>query len=97
MLYNSIEKKSHSNLKEIILTDNEFNEYVLKGKHQFEVQKTIIIFMLFVNIILFLIFCCSFNLVWWFLGIVMSVLLVLTIQWIKPVDKNKFYKIMIKH
>jgi len=97
ILYNSIEKKSHSNLKEIILTDNEFNEYVSKGKHQFEVQKTIIIFMFFVNIILFIIFCCSFNLVWWFLGIVMSVLLVLTIQWIKPVDKNKFYKIMIKH
>lgn len=60
-------------------------------------QKIILIFMFFVNIFLFLIFCFSFNLIWWFLGIVMSVLLVLTIKWIKPVNKSKFYKRMVKH
>ena len=97
LLYNSIERKSLINLKEVFLSDNEFNEYVLKGKHQFEMQKIILIFMFFVNIFLFLIFCFSFNLIWWFLGIVMSVLLVLTIKWIKPVNKSKFYKRMVKH
>lgn len=90
--YNKVEKKSCNKMNEIYLSEIKFNEYIIKGKKQFEIQKFILFFMWFFVIVLFLYFNFSLNLLAWFLGIIMCFLSTLAMCWIKPLKKQRFYK-----
>ena len=92
VIYNSIEKKAYSEFKEVFLLGTQFNEYISKGKKQFEIQKVIIVFIILSTIIFFIGFYFSYNILFWFLGAGMCFASTLAIKWIKPFQKNKFYK-----
>ena len=90
--YNHVERKAFSDFKEIFLTKEQLNEYILKGQKQFEIQKIILVFMWLSVVFLFSYFCFSFNWIIWFLGTVMCFISVLVSKWVKPFMKDKFYK-----
>ncbi len=95
-IYNHVEKKAILNYTEVFLTENQLEEYVLKGKKQFETHKSILLFWVVCTLSTFLFFIFLQDFIIYFCGILMHLMLVLLFMWIKPFKKVKFYKAMIE-
>lgn len=92
IVYNQIENKAKRTYEEVHLTDAQIEDYIIKGKRQFEIQKLILFFMILFSIAFFSVFYLFRNFIVFFLADVMCFVLVLAVKWIKPLQKENFFK-----
>lgn len=90
--YNKIAKQIDRTLTEAVLSDAQFKSYVSQGKERFQLQKSAICILILLSVLLFAVFLWLNKLTIWLLGVLSVGLTVVTVSWIQPFSKHRFFK-----
>lgn len=90
--YRKIIVKADQKLTEIFLSDEQFKDYIIKGKKRFSIQGLILYIFIISSVFSFLFFYFDRNILIWFLGVGLSYVSALIFPWINPIKKHRFYK-----
>ena len=90
--YRKIIVNANQKLTEIFLSDEQFKDYIIKGKKRFSIQGLILYIFIISSVFSFVFFYFDRNILIWFLGVGLSYVSALIFPWINPIKKHRFYK-----